>query len=248
LKNYLSVILANAGIQSFQQLLDSCLRRNDIKRNFFRGFSFLDIIYPKRCASCESIVLSSDTFCKNCEGLLNPFDNYSFKLPLKPTYFDKAYSIYPFEGPMLNILHKFKYNRRVDLCKSLIDEVLKKLDLTYDFIIPVPMDRFRLIQRGYNQSLLLARALSSRTGVPMLINTLIKKHIKRQVGMSREGRLKNISGNIYVNPKYFEKIDGSKVLVLDDVVTTGATLNECAKVLKGANAALVDIFAIARTL
>lgn len=114
-----------------------------------------------------------------------------------------------------------------------------------DVLIPVPLHYLRMVKRRYNQSALLAAELSKVTGLQTDFVSLVKfKSTKPQVSFSGAARVKNIKGVFRV--KYPEKIAGRRVVLIDDVMTTGSTLRECAKVLKAAGAASVDALTIAR--
>lgn len=116
-----------------------------------------------------------------------------------------------------------------------------------DAIIPVPLHRTRLIKRRFNQSALLARALSQRCGVPMDAQCLLRaKRTPSQGGLSAQGRRRNVQGAFQVdNPAL---IEGKRLVLIDDVMTTGATLNACARTLKRAGAARVDAVCLARVV
>lgn len=116
-----------------------------------------------------------------------------------------------------------------------------------DLIIPVPLHRTRLLKRRFNQSALLARALSTRCDVPMDAHCLLRaKRTPSQGGLSAKGRHRNVQGAFTVqNP---EAIIGKRLVLIDDVMTTGATLGACARTLKRAGAARVDAICLARVV
>ncbi|GHB00581.1 phosphoribosyltransferase [Algimonas arctica] len=116
-----------------------------------------------------------------------------------------------------------------------------------DYIMPVPLHRTRLMKRRFNQSALLARALSTRCGVPMDAHSLLRaKRTPSQGGLSAKGRYRNVQGAFIVqNP---EQIIGKRLVLIDDVMTTGATLGACARTLKRAGAARVDAICLARVV
>jgi ComF family protein len=115
-----------------------------------------------------------------------------------------------------------------------LGDSINSADIEFDLIVYAPISRRRRNERGYNQAKLLAQELSQQYGKPV-INALIKKrHTKTQVGLRRIDRLDNLSGAFEV--KNGLELKGKKILLIDDVLTTGATLDECAKVLKSAGA------------
>lgn len=114
-----------------------------------------------------------------------------------------------------------------------------------DLILPVPLHRTRLLKRRYNQSALLARALSKRCGVPMDADSLLRhRRTPSQAGKSAAGRRRNVQGVFEVKGN----VGGKRLIVLDDVMTTGATLESCARTLKRAGAARVDVLCLARVV
>jgi ComF family protein len=116
-----------------------------------------------------------------------------------------------------------------------------------DVIIPVPLHRWRLLKRRYNQSALLARGLSQASLKPVCIDGLLRlKATPPQAKLNRKQRDDNMKGAFQVNPKRLAQVQGKTVLLLDDVLTTGATLNACADALYAAGATAVDVITVAR--
>jgi ComF family protein len=115
-----------------------------------------------------------------------------------------------------------------------------------DILVPVPLSRWRLLWRQFNQAALLSRELSRQTGIAM--DPLILKRIRAtrsQVGMTRDQRRRNVAGAFRVKQPARRRLNGKTVLLLDDVITTGATVEACARVLKRAGAARVNVLALA---
>jgi ComF family protein len=167
-------------------------------------------------------------------------------------WFGRARSCFAYEGKILEAIHGFKYLKRFDLLSVFMHYLVSEIDKMghYDVLIPVPLHWQRLWGRGYNPSALLARSLGKKLGIEVDCHVLKKnKNIAPQVGLRRDARLKNIKGAFDIHSRRKTRIEGKKVLLIDDVLTTGATINECAKVLvkKGA-CELVDILTIARTI
>ena len=120
-------------------------------------------------------------------------------------------------------------------------------DAGVDLLVPVPLHYARLLKRKYNQSGLLAGELGRLTGLSVDYQALQKhKHTRPQVEFSGQERLKNVKGVFSV--KHIEKIKGKRILLIDDVMTTGATLKECALALKKAGAKSVDALTVARVV
>ena len=116
-----------------------------------------------------------------------------------------------------------------------------------DLIVPVPLHYSRLIKRRYNQSALLAKELGKLTNIKVDYNTLVKGRItKAQIDCDGKERLINVKNAFYI--KDAGKIKGKRILLIDDVLTTGSTLNECAKVLKQAKAKSIDGLTVSRAI
>jgi ComF family protein len=167
-----------------------------------------------------------------------------------PSY-DLMRAPYLYAGPLMSAIHRFKYNDETHLASSLgglLAQFARNL-LPYpeEFVtVPVPLHKHRLAERGFNQSLLLARVISSELETPLDYRSLIRKRdTQSQTGLAGKDRRRNVTNAFAVISKATFK--GSKVLVVDDVLTTGYTLNECAKTLKKSGALEVICLALART-
>jgi ComF family protein len=116
-----------------------------------------------------------------------------------------------------------------------------------DALVPVPLHRLRLLGRRYNQAAEIARRLSARTGVAYYPDALVRVRATRsQGGQSASGRRRNVVGAFGVPPGWRRRVEGRRLVLIDDVLTTGATLEGCARALKAAGAAAVDVAVIAR--
>jgi ComF family protein len=212
---------------------------------------FFDLLYPSRCPLCDELY-SERKICDGCFSSLH-FLEGDFTAPhLDRVWFDRARSCFAYEGHVAKAVHFLKYSWRFDLIFFFVDMLeqdARKMGV-YDLIMPVPLHWKRLWRRGYNQSALLARSLGKKLGIKTDCHSLKRiRNIPAQVGLDREERLKNVKGAFAIHPKRIEQLTGSKILLIDDVLTTGATVNECAKVLKKeARCADVNVITIARTL
>lgn len=145
------------------------------------------------------------------------------------------------------MIHHFKYERQIDLARPLAQILAEKIDYQYDLIIPIPIHRRRLRQRGYNQSALLTKRLAKLTGFRCDCTSLVRQiDSVPQVGLSGRGRLENVKGAFSVTKRHaFEGLD---VLIVDDVMTTGATANESARIIMKSGACRIDVLTLARTV
>jgi ComF family protein len=148
-----------------------------------------------------------------------------------------------YEGVLAEAIHQFKFYGVRRLSQPL-GNLLLHLDIPpADGIVPVPMSKKGLIKRGFNQSLLLSRVIEKQTGIPLFMNSLFKiKDTPPQIGLSARERLTNLK-------KAFEvrgNLKGLCLLLVDDVITTGATVRECSKMLMKAGAEEVTVLALAR--
>lgn len=115
----------------------------------------------------------------------------------------------------------------------------------YDTIIPVPISKKRLRERGYNQSLLIAREIAKRTNLKLLNNCLIKtKNIIEQSKLNKEERIENIKNAYEIKNK--QLLENKKILLIDDIYTTGSTVNECSKIIRQAKPNKIGVFVLAK--
>jgi ComF family protein len=154
-----------------------------------------------------------------------------------------------FQGPLRNAIHRLKYYRDIALGDSLARAMMKCLaetGWTIELVVPVPMSPERASARGYNQAAQLARPIALYFGYPYLPQAVRKiRNTSSQVGLTLEQRRKNVAGAFAAQA---ELVSGKVVLVVDDVATSGATLNACAQTLKEAGAREVYCLTLARAL
>jgi ComF family protein len=143
--------------------------------------------------------------------------------------------------------HKYGPNQALGAVLAALLEEGLPVDPDYDLVIPVPLHRRRLFKRGFNQSALLASAVTRKLGCRLDITALVRLvATPPQTAQDLESRRRNVHNAFAVS--YPERVAGRKVLLVDDVLTTGATANECARVLRAAGAGAVDVLTIARAL
>lgn len=205
------------------------------------------------CAGCLAAPapLVAEFYCVSCQTAFQnrfPLDEYS-RCGLCRTGargFDAAYCFGSYEGTLRELIHLFKYGRMKPLGKTLAAHLAGALprDKTFDAVVPMPLHWRREWQRGFNQSALLARATARRCGLPMVNAVRRTRATATQAGLSNARRRENVAGAFRV--KKAARVEGRRILLIDDVMTTGATASACALALKRAGAKSVTLLALAR--
>ena len=195
--------------------------------------------------------MSAEFFCVSCR---TPFQN-SFPLDAEGRCgicrhglrgFDAAYSFGAYEGKLRQLIHLYKYGRVKTLARPLGDFMAAALprDERFDAVAPIPLHWRRQWQRGFNQSELLAKTLSQRSGIPLIKALRRVRSTATQAGLSNTARRRNVS-TAFRCP-WPAAVAGKRILVIDDVMTTGSTAAACAAALKRAGAARVALLTLAR--
>lgn len=209
-------------------------------------FHFLaDLFFPARCIVCDNLLKTKNTICNDCDKEIIWVKSDFFNPKLEREWFDRGHSLAIFDGKWQKVLHNLKYNKRTDLVVELGKRLSARIDYEYDLILPIPLHKSRLRERGYNQSALVAKRLSKESGIDVRFDLLEKvAETRPQVGLSLEERLKNVKESFAVQRP--ELVKDRDILLVDDVMTTGATVNECSRILKKCGASRVDVITIAR--
>lgn len=209
--------------------------------------NLLNLIYPNVCGFCNKVC--KNEFCNKCKVKIR---NNQINVIIKPRnkYFKELISIFKYEGIIRDKILQYKFEDKAYMYNTFVKIILKNEKICgllkkYDIIIPVPIHKKRKTLRGYNQSELIAKKLSDKFKMPMYIDVL-KKQINTipQSSLGKKAR-KNNAQNVY-KVDNMQKIKNKNVVILDDIYTTGATANECIKVLKDAGAYRVGIVTIAK--
>ncbi len=216
-------------------------RRNKIKEQL------LNLIYPQVCGICGK---GKNTYlCKKCENKLKTIAIFG-KDEYLDKYFENHYYIFKYDNLIRNLIIDYKFNEKPYLYRSFL-EFLNKYQKKYvqfeiyDIIIPVPISKKRKKERGYNQSLLIAKEMARKQNIKLKENVIEKiKNNNPQSKLNKEERTENVK-NVYTVANEKEIID-KNILLIDDIFTTGATLNECSKMLKLAGAKNIDVLTIAK--
>ena len=211
----------------------------------------LEYIFLPVCGICGK--LGEGYLCKECEKSIKEYyiEQKVFVKDIRSKYkMCKTMHLLKYEGLVRKLLIDYKFNDKSYLYKTFC-EIIKNDKTTFDFIksydiiIPVPIHKKRMKTRGYNQSELIARELAKICGNKMYTDVLIKiKSNKAQSTLNKEER-ENNAKNVYKLCK-LEKINNKKVLILDDIYTTGATVKECALELSKATVKEIGIFTVAK--
>jgi len=225
-------------------------------RNIILVKTLLNFFLPCFCKHCNiKLEDSSKLLCEDCKPLLNYVSKNnlaeSYKKNFSNSYIDELICTFGYidENPIQALIHSLKYQanfKSADYIVKLIAEYQNNfgINLDIDFIIPIPLHKKKELLRGYNQSLILAKALNKELKIKVDNNILIrKKFTESQTKFNKNERLANVASAFYINDE--EKIKGKNILLLDDVITTGATINECAKILKQKKANKIIAFSIA---
>lgn len=239
--------------------------------------TFGDLLFPPRCAICAELLepdappaLLSKDFCPDCRDGLEPIPEAHCRLcgiPFKTTLptvhtcaqclrrtpaFDQALAAGKFSGSLRKAIHIFKYSGRGGLARPLARFMALELDPPFyppqtELILPVPLHWRRLRERGFNQALFLARELfaahKDRIRYDLLTRT---RWTEPQINFSGPERHRNVRHAFDVTDP--DKVKGKSVMLVDDVFTTGATVNECARVLQKAGAETVLVLTLARVV
>jgi ComF family protein len=232
----------------------------------------LDLLYPPECLSCRQAVTAHGVLCAACwgqvrfierpfcerlgtpfvqdlgaEGLISP------EAAAHPPVYGRARAVAQFEdGPVRHLIHRLKYYDRLELGPVLGGwmaraglELLEEADV----LVPVPLHRGRLHRRRYNQAALLADTISKYSGVPH--DPLVLRRVRPtspQVGLSRSQRALNLQGAFAVHDLHKLCLNNARVVLVDDVLTSGATVNAAARTLLRNGAKSVDVLVFARVV
>ena len=231
----------------------------------------LDLLLPQRCLGCAVIIDGVNSLCADCWRhltFLGPPMCRQCGYPLPTTVVDKpvcgacaseppayarARAALRYDDGARGMILRFKHADRTDIARTfgrLLETAGAELLADCDLITPVPLHRWRLLQRGYNQAALLAHVLARGGERPMVPDLLQRvQATASQQGLGGEQRKRNITAGAFrLHPRHHRRIEGRRVLLVDDVLTTGATVSACTRVLMKGGAAAVDILAIARVV
>ena len=217
-------------------------------KNFYDRI--LDLVYPPVCGICGKF--NQEFLCKKCRKMLEAEAKFDVdKVDNQEYFFENHLYVFKYEGIIRKLILNYKFNEKSYLYKTFVNFLLKnekffKILKSYDTIIPVPVSSKRMNERGYNQSELLANDIVKQiVECECITDCLTKnKNIIEQSKLNKEQRQKNIQGVYILKNK--EKLINKKILLIDDIYTTGSTANECCKILQKAKPEKIDVFTVAK--
>ncbi|MGB5397953.1 MAG: ComF family protein [Gammaproteobacteria bacterium] len=222
------------------------------------------LVFPPRCTLCQRPGINRLDICRHCYNAL-PFIMHACSqcaLPLEtstavggkcgqclqsPPAFDAAFSLLRYQDLAAQLITRYKFHDKLSYSGLLADLLLERLPhiARPDCIIAVPLHVARLRERGFNQSHELAKIISPRLGIPLASDSVVRiRETQQQTGLNAKQRRKNIRGAF----ELVKPVAHNHVALLDDVVTTGSTVNELARVLKRAGVKAVSVWSIARAV
>lgn len=251
--------------------LGAGLVKIDLRRPLRRAAAILlDTLYPPVCLVCDAPVATPDTLCPECFRKLRPITapmcpvlGLPFEVPLgpgtlsaeaiaDPPPFGRARSAVIYNEVARGLVGRLKYGDRPELarfCARLMAQAGHELWGPDAVLVPVPLHRNRQFARRYNQSAELSRALGRLTGLPVdpsLVGR--RKNTRPQVGLSGDARRRNLAGAFQPSPEMASRLRGRRVILVDDVITTGSTVRAVTRALLGGGAEKVDVVSFARVV
>lgn len=230
--------------------------------------ALVDFLLPPQCAACGTRIDAHGSLCGTCWRSLRfisapycqrlgipfavdpGFPAVSAEAQSDPPAYDRARAVALFDDVSRAMIHALKYRDRHDLARmmgGLMARVGAELLADASLVVPVPLHRRRLWSRRFNQSVLLARIVAEAAGRRFVPDALARtRPTARQVGLTAEQRRRNVAGAFAVSPDWADRFKGQRVLIIDDVLTTGATVEACARVARRAGAEGVDALTFAR--
>ncbi|VDS04986.1 DNA utilization protein GntX [Devosia equisanguinis] len=234
------------------------------------GTMVLDQLYPPCCAGCGVPLMGDDGLCARCFVALRPITapycpvlGLPFEVDLgaearsaealaDPPPFERARAAVQYGEVAGTLVSRLKYGDRPELarlCARLMVGAGADFWADKPVLVPVPLHASRLRFRRYNQSMLLAREIAHLVGLrvdPHLVRR--KRRTRQQVGLSEDGRARNVQGAFEAHPQLLERLRGSRVVLVDDVYTTGATVKAATRALRKAGVTQVDVLTFARVV
>jgi ComF family protein len=230
----------------------------------------LDLALPPRCIGCGERVDRTGLACAACWSKLTfiappfcdccgaPFDfavegvRRCAACYANPTLYDRARAAVIYDEGSRGLILGFKHGDRLHGAPAfgaLVARAGAELLADADLIVPVPLHRWRLLRRRYNQAALIAEHAGRLASVPHIPDLLVRHRATPSQGdMGPAARARNVAGAFRLNPRHADRVKGSRIVLVDDVLTTGATIGACARVLRRGGAARIDVLTLARVV
>jgi ComF family protein len=235
-------------------------------KNFFK--KIIELLFPNQCLHCSHLIGQEGVFCNDCwkklQFITDPKCNicchpFEYKvadnlicgkcLGNKPSY-NRVITVFRYNSVIKKIIGDFKSRDTTYLAKKFAKILFNRASseiAKIDLIVAVPLHKIRLRKRKFNQAILLTKELSKLSKKKFFYDFLLRiKNTTAQAGLKKREREKNLRGAFALNKKYKKIVKGKKILLIDDVMTTGTTLEGCAKILKKAGAKEVIVLVIAK--
>jgi ComF family protein len=220
-------------------------------------------LFPSRCILCQKTVNQAIEICPDCYSSLPHNDSCCLRCALpvpedlkksvicgrcikQAPEFDYAYSLFRYESNVIGLVHQLKFGERIGHARSIGEMLCSQLHQageSPDCLLPVPLHDLRLRQRGFNQSVEISRVIAKKSGITIEYDAVVRhRRTPAQTGLDAKQRKNNIKDAFTVT----QALDYQHVLIIDDVMTTGATVNELARLLKKNGVMRVGVMTIAR--
>lgn len=214
----------------------------------------IKLIFPPKCIFCEEVLYyySIHDICNKCNQSVNYFEldrSWPMRNIFTSEYCDGVVCVFEYEGIVRGALKRFKFHNKPSYYRTLANLLTERLfcledGFELDISMGVPLHKDRQDERGFNQAQLISKEVSKRLGIEDASKAIERvRKTKTQSLLKKSERIENVKGAFVLNDYY--KISGKKILLIDDILTTGSTIDECARILKEAGAALVIVGVIA---
>ena len=234
------------------------------------GRGMLDLVYPPTCLDCGAPIAATNALCGSCFAKLRPITApYCPRLGIPfqhdlgpgalsaeaiadPPPYDRSRSAVIYNEVARAIVARMKYGDRPELaafCARLMYRAGRDLWGEGAVLVPVPLNRRRQLHRLYNQSTELARAVGRLTGIAVEPSLVARtRNTRQQVGLTRDARHRNVAGAFRAHPDILARLNGRRIILVDDVITTGSTVGAIARALTKAGVDKVDVISFARVV
>jgi len=204
------------------------------------------------CTTCwNKIQLIDKYFCKKCGKLVITSSNICYECKKRKIYYNNIRAVGVYKEILKTSIQLYKYHYRWKIGYDFLDLIQKTIPDGYiknnDIIIPVPVTYKEIKEKGFHHTYFIVKLLSKKYSIPSIKNLVIKtRHTMQQSKLSKKERLQNLTNAFALNKKYKDFIKNKKVLLFDDVYTTGSTVQEISKVIKTCGAKEINILTIGR--